>query len=375
MLAIVALAMKDLRLLLRNRGALFFTLVWPLIVAILFGLAFGGDGGGGMGRLRVVLVDLDRTAGSLAFVEHIGRVPAFDTDESRDEAAARELVRHGRRSAAIIVPAGYGDAAGTAFVGESPRVLVVIDPSRRAERAIVIGELQRVAGERLVAQLNPGDATWQPLVLGTESVQRASDAPRNRYALTFAQGLLWAMVGCLMSFATALALERTQGTLVRLRASPMSPGAVLFGKGLACWIAMIVIATTLLALGALGFGVRPESPGLLVVAVAVTAFACTGLMMLVASLGETMQTVSGAGWALMMPLMLFGGGMIPLFVMPAWMQRVGAFSPLRWGNLALEGALWRGFTAMEMVPALSVLVVVGTAALTIGCVRVARRTH
>ena len=42
MTAIVALALKDLRLLARNRAALFFALVWPLIVAILFGVVFSG---------------------------------------------------------------------------------------------------------------------------------------------------------------------------------------------------------------------------------------------------------------------------------------------------------------------------------------------
>ena len=43
MTALLALAAKDIRLLLRNRGALFFTIGWPLLVAIFFGMVFGGD--------------------------------------------------------------------------------------------------------------------------------------------------------------------------------------------------------------------------------------------------------------------------------------------------------------------------------------------
>ena len=38
--ALFALAAKDIRLLLRNRGALFFTMGWPLLVAIFFGMVF-----------------------------------------------------------------------------------------------------------------------------------------------------------------------------------------------------------------------------------------------------------------------------------------------------------------------------------------------
>ena len=53
--------------------------------------------------------------------------------------------------------------------------------------------------------------------------------------------------------------------------------------------------------------------------------------------------------------------MIPLFVMPSWMQAVSNLSPVKWGILALEGATWRGFSAAEMAVPLGVLVLVGLA--------------
>ena len=48
---VIALALKDLRLLLRNRGRIFFTFIWPIIVTVLFGLAFGGSGNGEQGKV------------------------------------------------------------------------------------------------------------------------------------------------------------------------------------------------------------------------------------------------------------------------------------------------------------------------------------
>ena len=44
---ILAIATKDLRLLLRDRVNAFFTFGFPLFVAILFGFIFGNVGGGG----------------------------------------------------------------------------------------------------------------------------------------------------------------------------------------------------------------------------------------------------------------------------------------------------------------------------------------
>ena len=77
-----------------------------------------------------------------------------------------------------------------------------------------------------------------------------------------------------------------------------------------------------------------------------------GLMMLVASLGRTEEAASGAGWALMMPMSMLGGGMIPLAVMPPWIQPFSYASPVRWAIIAYEGAIWRGFSLAEMVTAL-----------------------
>ena len=420
MTPIVALALKDLRLLARNRAALFFALVWPLIVAILFGVVFSG-GGGASGKPRVAIADLDHSPGSAAFLSELRAIEELETDVMA-EASARDLVRQGKRVAAIVIPAGYGAASKRVFHGDPPTVELLLDPSRKAEQAMVAGMLQRTAGQRLSRQLtdasqaqewigqahadlaqlppeqrasiaefldstermlkqqppaaspagNAASGGWQPLAITTTPVARASDGPPSGFAITFPQGLLWALVGCLMSFAASLVSERTEGTYLRLRASPMSALEVLLGKGLACLLAMLALAALLFAVAIAFFHVRPVMPGLLLLAVLVSAFAFTGIMMLIASIGRTTQAVSGAGWALMMPMMLLGGGMMPSFVMPAWMQSAGVISPVRWAMRSVEGALWRGFSLEDMAPGLGVLAAVGTLALAVGVWRFRR---
>jgi len=56
---------------------------------------------------------------------------------------------------------------------------------------------------------------------------------------------------------------------------------------------------------------------------------------------------------------MFGGGMVPLMMMPGWMQRISHLSPVKWGILALEGAIWRGFTLGEMIIPCAILLSVG----------------
>jgi len=60
---VIALALKDLRLMPRNRGGMFFTFVWPVLVTVLFGIMFGGNDNGAQGKVRVAIVDEDNTDG------------------------------------------------------------------------------------------------------------------------------------------------------------------------------------------------------------------------------------------------------------------------------------------------------------------------
>ncbi len=57
---------------------------------------------------------------------------------------------------------------------------------------------------------------------------------------------------------------------------------------------------------------------------------------------------------------------MPLFVMPGWMATVSGISPAKWAILALEGALWRGFSPAEMALPLGVLLAIGALGLVLG---------
>jgi ABC-2 type transport system permease protein len=207
---------------------------------------------------------------------------------------------------------------------------------------------------------------WKPLAVERRALRAERRGPANAFEVTFPQGILWGVIGSALGFALSLVTERTRGTLARLLAAPLSRAHVLAGKALACFTTILLVEGMLVGLGALFFGVRPGSWAMLAVACLAVAVCFVGIMMLVAVAGRTEQSAGGLGWAVMMPLTMFGGGMVPLFAMPAWMQSIGSVSPVKWGILSLEGAIWRGFGWAEMLPSLAVLVAVGVVGFTIG---------
>ena len=71
----------------------------------------------------------------------------------------------------------------------------------------------------------------------------------------------------------------------------------------------------------------------------------------------------------MMPMSMLGGGMVPLAVMPGWMQSFSVISPVRWMIVSYEGAIWRGFSLAEMALPCAILLAIGVVAFGLGARR------
>ena len=188
---------------------------------------------------------------------------------------------------------------------------------------------------------------------------------RSRWDISFPQAMMWGVLGCVAGFSISVARERTLGTMVRLQVAPLSRFQILAGKALACFIAVIGVIGMLTLLG-MGLGMRPAN--FMALAVAAISIACcfVGIMMTLAVLGKTEQSVSGIGWAANMVMAMLGGAMIPVMFMPAFLQSASVVSPITWSILAIEGAIWRQYTMAEMVFPCLILIGIGATGFVIG---------
>lgn len=417
-----ALAMKDLRLLVRDKGGLFFTFFFPVIYAVFFGYIFASMSSGGGSGTRIIVIDEDRTEGSQAFVEALRAESQFIVTPMDDRAEAQEIVRKGDQTAFIVIPEGFGGAS--IFQGEPMELILGVDPSKSAEAGLIQGLVTAKAYERLqemffdpdtargmaqdsIASIDDSDLDpAQKLIFRTflnsldtfleqapeagvfgddgdsadgggeegpafnpvaiESVELVGDEGPNPYAIAFPQGIIWGIMGCAAGFGISLVTERNAGTLTRLRTAPLGRGRVLLGKGLACFLTTVSVATSLLLLLTLVFGVTPSSVPLLVVAVLSIAVCFVGLMMLLSTLGKTEASAGGVGWAVMIVMAMLGGGMMPLAFMRGWMVTLSHLSPVKWSILAMEGAIWRGFGPSDMLLPCGVLWAVGILGFALG---------
>lgn len=324
--SIVALAIKDLRLLVRDPLALFWVLGFPLLFATLFG--------------SIELVDLNAATVRLVIVDEAGASPIaarlrahegliVTAAPSVEEAKRRVLAREA--SGYLRIPAGAQLMVAPGTLPTAPLELG-IDPASPAAAALLEGRILD-SGLGALGKLIRGRLVRLPL--------RAAEGPRSGYELAFPAAVLWGVIGCCASFAIGIAIERQAGTWRRLWSAPIGRAGLLAGKGLACMIACALVIL-LLSLAARAFAVRVEQPLTLLAVALSTAFGFTGLTMALAQLGRSPQATAGAGWATLLVLAMTGGAMVPEVAMPPWMSRIGGCSPVRWAIEGLEIACWRG---------------------------------
>jgi ABC-2 type transport system permease protein len=230
-----------------------------------------------------------------------------------------------------------------------------------------LGELDRFLESEPQPQPGAGGPpNWKPLEIETRETTLEWAGPHNAFDVTFPQGVIWGIIGCAMTFGIGIVTERTHGTLGRLQVAPITRAQLLAGKAVACFASIAIVQAGLFIVARIAFKVRPSSVGLLALACVSVSVAFVGIMMLVSALGKTEQAAAGAGWAVMLPMSLLGGGMVPLFIMPSWMTAASQISPIKWALLALEGAIWRGFTPREMALPCGVLITLGIVCFFIG---------
>jgi ABC-2 type transport system permease protein len=310
---------------------------------------------------------------------------------------ARDMVRRGTAPVGVIIPKGFGDAAGAAFFGgrDKPSLEMMFDPSRNTELAMVRGIFTQHIMEAVSREMFSGTqgrayleqtlpqieassqmdaAHKQALLQMLRSVQQYYDKPApsggdgatragmtmpytvreepmtagpnaayNGYAHSFAgmgiQFLLFAMA----NLGIEMLLERQRGLWKRLRSAPVSRLTLLAGK--AASGTLIALMTLLVSFGfaMIVFHVRIEGSaiGFLGVSIACSMMAAT-FGLLVASLGSTPATARGVTTLAVLMMVMLGGAWVPTFIFPAWLQSATLIVPVRWAVDGLDAMTWRG---------------------------------
>jgi ABC-2 type transport system permease protein len=416
--AFVALVRKDLQLFFSDRRAVILTFAVPIAIASFFGSIFrgGGDDTAEAARIQIAVVDRDGSAISKGIVAGIqaDRSLAASTPRLED---ARSAVQKGEVAVAVIVPPGFGDAAGRAFLaqGAKPPVELLFDPSRSAElamvRGILTGHVMEAVGKEVfsgsqgraivdetLAQLDtPGipPQTRDTLRVLLQSVQRLNqqsaatggggggaitvpysvkedavvaggpNAQYNGYAHAFAGMGIQFLLFAAIDLGMGILLERERGIWKRFRTAPLSRFTLLAARGASGTMITLMTLLVSFAFAMVVFGVRIHGsvPGFALIAVACSIMAAA-FGLLVAALGNTAAATRRVATFAVLIMVMLGGAWVPSFIFPAWLQRITVVIPARWAVDGLDAMTWRGLGVDAAV--MPTLVLLGFAVLFAG---------
>ena len=393
---LVAMVRKDLQLFFSDRRAVIMSFAVPIAIASFFGAIFSGSSNRNTdnAKIPVVIVDQDNSVISNGIMAGAKGDKTFALTTATAE-VARDQVRRGKTTVGVIIPKGFGDAAGKAFFSgaDKPQLELLYDPSHAMELAMVRGILTEHVMQAVSREMFTGSSgkkvvddtlkdldktgmppaqqktlrdmltsvrafydqqggaaaagrvpgVTMPYAVREEAVTARANVAYNGYAHSFAGMGIQFLLFATASLGIEVLLERQRGLWRRLRSAPVSKVTLLAGKTLSMTIVSLMTLLVSFGFAMVVFRVRIDGSviGFFSVALACSLMAAT-FGLLIAALGQTPQAARGVSTLAVLLMVMLGGAWVPTFVFPVWLQQITVVVPARWAVDGLDAMTWRG---------------------------------
>jgi ABC-2 type transport system permease protein len=360
---LAALALKELRMILKDPRSRFAIIVPPIIQLVVFGYAANYD----VNNLPLVVLDQSRTSESRALVAAFEASPAFErvaTVDSTDQ--LRDLVtRQQARVALHIGPTFARDLAA----GRPAPVQVIADGRSSNTAAIAAGYASQI-----IANYNARLPTAPPTTNAAGArppghavlVDRAWFNPNFLSRWFFVPAIIveLVLVEVLLLSALSVAREREQGTFDQLLVAPYATWELLVGKAAPGLLIGLPQGLLAVIVAVLWFGVplRGSLPAL-VIGLLVFVACTTGVGLFISSLARTMQQALLGTFLFMMPAVLLSGLTTPVEDMPGWIRTLTIANPLKYALHIGRDTFIRGSGLAAITPDLVPLCIIALIAL------------
>jgi ABC-2 type transport system permease protein len=318
--SLVQLTLVRFREFIRQPEAVFWTFVFPILLAVGLGLAFRSRA---PDQVRLAIITSESTA---AAAQQIRRAMGSDSSLSvqmLDDSAAARALRTGK-VALVIRPGTTSPAPGSVeYIYDAER-----EESRNA-RLVVNNALQSGTG-----RIDP-----------VRVAERRITEKGSRYIDFVIPGLLGMnlMGSGIWGIGFAIVDSRSKRLLKRLMATPMSRAEFLMSFLLSRLFFLVLEVVTLLGFGALVFGV-PMRGSLVELGIIslFSALAFGALGLLIAARAKTVEGVSGLMNFVMLPMWIFSGVFFSSSNFPDVVQPLIKALPLTAVNDALRANMLEG---------------------------------
>ncbi|HEY8480374.1 MAG TPA: ABC transporter permease [Spirillospora sp.] len=323
----------------RDRAALFFSVLFPLMFLVIFAGIFS-----------------DQTTSKVEIVQ-IGNAPVLEqaVAQGGDDLSKVMKVTKSANRADALHEVEQGDVDG-AVEQRGNELLVHYSAADQVRSGTVRGLMNSI-----IQGANQA-ATGQPPAYKL-TVQRVEDDSLNAIQF-FTPGLLsWALASAAVFGASqTLVTWRSKGLLRRLRLSPAPISTVFAARvTVSVGIALVQFALFMLVARLPMFGLQLQDGWWMAVPLLVAGvLAFLSIGMLIAAWAKSQEAANAATQLIVLPMAFLGGSFFPLDEAPNWMRTVSYVFPLRYLNEGMLNVMSRGLGASSAIT--EMLILLGVAA-------------
>ena len=328
-----------LKIFLRDRQSIFFSLFFPIIFMTVFGFV------GNAGQEPVELGVVNNSGADVAerFVSQLREDPLFNVTIGT-EAGLRTQLEAGDQTMVLVLPEAFDNVTRDAA---STRLRVLVDAAQVQQLSLILPLLEQklLAIEREFRGISP------MFELAVEDVQARS----QRYLDFLLPGL---MAFTLMQLAIAgsgfnIVEYRRKGILKRLFVTPIRPSDFIAAIVLARTVIVLIQLTVLILFAVLILDVRilgNFASFYLVVLLGTFVFLNLGFCL--GSVAKTQQAVMAVGNIVIFPQIFLSGVFYPIESMPAFIQPIASVLPLSFVATGMRDIANEGASLLAITPSL-----------------------
>ena len=325
----------------RNRQALFWLFVFPVMLMALYVVAFSG----GQAEPKLGLIDLDNSSMSRQVTKGFKTAKIIKLSEPKSVKEGKEKLKKGDLDGVIVLGAGLSsDVAkvlaarpGSVAGGSPAKIDLYFDPSNT-----FVSEVTKGLVGNVISSVDRS-ASGAPVLMQLRS---HSVRQRNlRYidflvpgiiAMTLMNSAMFGLGGTIVNY-------RERGILRRLKVTPQ-PLALFVGAQIANQLIFSVIrAVLLIAVARALFGVTVVGNWfLLFLVVIVGSLAFVTIAFAIASFAKNREIADTLGNLISMPMMFLGGVFFPTDGAPSWIKPLINAMPLKYLADAMRGVMIKG---------------------------------
>jgi len=375
----LAIAQASARRLLRDKRALFFMIILPIILIVVVGAVAQG-----FNTFKIGIVDLDRTQASHQLVVDLERTAGLSAALYSSVSALDKAVARSEINAGVVIPRGLqadersGRPASIGIAAEQANTTQQAAVSRIISAVDAYGG--RVQAGQFASRFGGGFSRDYQLAgtiaaktarvgLATQVVATAQNTLPPGFEYSAPTELVLFVFLTAVAGGASVVESRRLGVFERVLAAPVRPRTIVIGESVTALSIAVVQSALIVAVGSLAFGVTWGNPAAAALLIALWCLVGAGAGMVAGTFFRTPEQASAIGPVVGITFAMLGGCMWPLSIVSPMMRTIGHVTPQAWAVDAWTNLLSGHGTIITIWHQLAILALFALAFFAVATVR------